>query len=162
MTIKYSIKEIMEMAEEIERNGAKFYKKAASLIKAPKTSKLLSDLAAMELDHEKTFSQMEQQILKQHPEEIPYDPDSQAQAYINAIADGNVFDIAADPSELLTPSESPQDILSLALDLEKNSIVFYTGIKQLVTKDMQKKVDDIIAQEMTHISFLSDELNGLN
>ena len=50
--------EIFEMAMEIERNGAKFYRKAAHG-EAGKTSRfMLLRLADMEVQHERTFAAM--------------------------------------------------------------------------------------------------------
>ncbi len=48
MSFEFNADEILEMAEQIERNGARFYRKAAELVKDAAVSKLLQDLAAWE------------------------------------------------------------------------------------------------------------------
>jgi hypothetical protein len=43
MSFEFNADEILEMAEQIERNGARFYRKAAELVKDAAVSKLLQD-----------------------------------------------------------------------------------------------------------------------
>jgi len=52
MGYDFNADEIFEMAEQIERNGASFYRKSAESIDDPAEKKLLLDLAAMEDEHE--------------------------------------------------------------------------------------------------------------
>lgn len=83
--------------------------------------------------------------------------------YLQAMADGYVFDIRSDPSELLTGKETLADILRTAIGLEKDSIVFYLGIRDMVPERLGRdKVNDIIKQEMSHITILSKKLSSLN
>jgi len=55
LTQYFNADEIFEMAEQIERNGAKFYRRAAEQVTSPDGSELLLNLAVMEDVHEKTF-----------------------------------------------------------------------------------------------------------
>jgi rubrerythrin len=82
--------------------------------------------------------------------------------YLRAMADGHVFDLKRDPSEQLTGSESTEDIIRMGIGAEKNSIVFYLGLKELVSAPSGKdKVDAIIKEEMSHISTLTQKLADL-
>ncbi|MCH7559530.1 MAG: rubrerythrin, partial [Planctomycetes bacterium] len=60
MVMPFNADEVFEMAEQIERNGAKFYRAAAK--KFPELSQVLSDLAVMEDEHEKTFAAMRAEL----------------------------------------------------------------------------------------------------
>jgi rubrerythrin len=52
-----------------------------------------------------------------------------------------------------------QAILKAAVLAEKDSIVFYLGMKDLVPEGMgQSQLDDIIKEEMSHIKMLSRRL----
>ena len=52
-----------------------------------------------------------------------------------------------------------EEILKTAITAEKDSIVFYLGMKDVVPTHLGKeKLDDIIKEEMGHISLLSKEL----
>ena len=154
----FNADEIFEIAEQIERNGAKFYQKAAGTAGGKSAAALLR-LAEMEKDHEKTFHLMRQELAAAEQMPTTFDPQGQAAAYLKAMADGKVFDAGADPSEKLTGAESAEDILRTAIGLEKDSIVFYLGVKNLVPATRGRdKILTIIHQEMDHITTLSGML----
>jgi hypothetical protein len=91
-----------------------------------------------------------------------FDPDGEAARYLNAIADGQVFDLHADLIEDLA-GKTIEEILKIAIDLEKDSIVFYLGLRDLVSESLGKdKVETIIREEMGHVTLLSDELAALS
>ena len=53
------------------------------------------------------------------------------------------------------------DIFDTALQIEKDSIAFYVGIKELVPQKAGKdKMDKIIGEEMRHIRWIIDEMRG--
>ena len=156
--IIFNADEIFEMAEQIERNGAKFYRKAAESI-ADDDRDLLLRLAAMEDEHERTFAAMRSELSEDEKTPLTFDPDNEAALYLQAMADGKVF--KSDPSESLSGNESIQDILKTAIGLEKDSIVFYTSMKDVVPKSAGKeKVDAIIKEEIGHIVDLTKQLTA--
>jgi rubrerythrin len=160
MKLYFNADEIFEMAEEIERQGARFYEKAAGLFKDPAVEDMLSGLAKMEIGHEKTFSNMRAKILSDTYK--GYDPDEMAAAYIKAFTDGKVFDFKKNMADLISDKSTLLDILTLAMDAEKNSIVFYTGIKKIVPEDFGKdSIDKIIAEEMKHIVVIVEKMANL-
>ena len=160
MGIPFNADEVFEMAEQIERNGAKFYRAAA--VKFPEVRQVLSDLAAMEDEHEKTFAAMRAELSGTEMEPPVFDPDGQAQMYLRAMADEYVFDIKTDPLEQLAGQETPEDVLKMAIGLEKDSIAFYVGLKESVSRKAGKdKVEAIIKEEMGHIVTLSQKLEAL-
>ena len=82
-------------------------------------------------------------------------------SYLKALADRRVFDVTADPSEKLTGSESLEEVLEIALEAERNSIIFYLGIKNMVSEDLgQANIDAIISEEMSHITLLGTALGS--
>ncbi|MFQ5771518.1 MAG: ferritin family protein [bacterium] len=156
----FNADEVFEMAEQIERNGAKFYRAAAE--KFPQVSQVLSDLAAMEDEHEKTFAAMRAELSGIEIKPPVFDPDGMAQMYLRAMADGQVFNIKADPVEQLAGQETPEDVLKMAMGLERDSIAFYVGLKESVSPRAGKdKVEAIIKEEMGHIATLSQKLEAL-
>lgn len=159
MSIHFNAAEIFEMAEEIERNGAKFYRKAAGQASNEEAKNRLSSLAAMEDQHEQTFSSMRAQLSQNEKSPVAFDPENQAVLYLQAMADGQVFDVHADPSALLKGQETLGHVLRTAIGLEKNSILFYLGLKPLVPARLGGDwVDKIIQEEMKHVVLLSGYL----
>jgi len=161
MAVTFSADEIFEMAEQIERNGVKFYRKAANNVSDKAMKNSFTDLAEMEVDHEKTFAAMRAELSSSERLPAAFDPDDEVGLYLRAMADGRVFDMQTDPSEQLTGRETPQDILNTAIGLEKDSIVFYLGLENYVTTESGKdKVKAIIKEEMGHIALLSEKLTS--
>lgn len=160
MTVPFNADEVFEMAEQIERNGGKFYRKAAD--KFPALRRLLSDLAVMEDQHEKVFAAMRQELGGEEAEPPVFDPDGEAQMYLRVMADGHVFNLKADPTEKLAGIASAPDLLKMAMGIERDSIAFYVGLRESVSPQAGKdKIDDIIREEMKHIAVLNAQLQGL-
>jgi rubrerythrin len=160
MKIYFNADEIFEMAEEIERKGAQFYEKAATLFKEPEIKQMLTSLSNMEVGHEKLFSSMRSRILSDTYK--GYDPDEMAAAYIKAFTDGKVFNVKRNMCDALTDTTTLRDVLNMAIEAEKNSILFYSGMKQVVPEALgQDTIEKIIIEEMKHIVGLSDKLASL-
>ncbi len=87
MPITFNANEIFEMAEEIERNGAKFYRKAAQNASDKQTKQMLLDMADMEDGHLATFQEMREQLSGQEKGWTIFDPDNQSALYLQVMAD---------------------------------------------------------------------------
>ncbi len=159
MGINFNADEIFEIAEQIERNGAAFYRKAAEEFPGEQAGKLLLGLAAMEDEHLATFMEMRRDLSVEKTKPTVFDPDGEARLYLQALADGSVFDVSVEPATLLRGDETLEEILKVAIGLEKDSVVFYTGIRHLVPASFGRdKVEAIIAEEMKHIALLGRQL----
>jgi rubrerythrin len=122
----------------------------------------LLELAEMEVEHEKIFENMRQQISYEERELRIFDPENEAALYLQAMASGHVFDLKKDMSKQLTGKESTEDILNMALQAEKDSIAYYVGMQKFVPAPAGKeKVENIIAEEMSHIVVLNEKLAAL-
>lgn len=160
MGVTFNADEVFEMAEQIERNGAKFYRAAAD--KLPAGRKVLLELASMEEQHEKTFAEMRAQLSGREQEPLVFDPNDEAQMYLQAAADGYVFDIKTEPAEKLKGIDTPEDILKMAINVEKDSIAFYAGLKEWVPpRAGRDKIEGIIREEFGHIATLSEKFSAL-
>jgi rubrerythrin len=162
MSFEFNVDEILVMAEQIERNGIHFYRKAAENLKDARVNKLLLDLAAMEVEHERFFSGLRKSLQEKERQKTVFDPEDETAAYLRAMADGHVFDVRKDPEDLLTGNETLEEILQLAIGREKDSIVFYLGLKEMLsTKTGKDQVEEIIKEEMRHIALLNKEMAAL-
>ena len=161
MALDFNADEIFQIAEQIERNGASFYRGAATLDFEERTQKRLLVLAKMEDAHEKTFAAMRQELSGQEVASTVFDPHGEVANYLKAMADSYVFQKSAAPEDLLS-GKSIEEVLKVAIGLEKDSIVFYLGIKESVPEKSGKdKIEGIIKEEMAHVALLSGELKGL-
>jgi len=156
MNLRFTADEVLAIAEQIERNGAAFYRAAAGLVRSPAARRLLEELSAWETEHEKTFAAMRRELSDQEREPITFDPDDELALYLEAFASGKVFNPRADPIEELGEAPTVARVLSSALAREKDSIVFYTGMKQMVPARLgHDKVERIIREEVGHVALLT-------
>ena len=76
--------------------------------------------------------------------------------YLKAAADSHIFVANKEISALVANAKSPLDILHMALSFEKDSVVLYTTMKNMVPDHLGKKdLEKIINEEITHISFIT-------
>lgn len=160
--MRFNANEIFEIAIQIERNGHRFYKQSAANITDHEVKKLLEGLAQAEIKHEETFTAMKETFLGPDQQLAAIDPDSDAERYLHAMADGYVFNFdEASKLDEITNS-SAQNILLFALGREKDSILYYLGLKELVPTELGKnEVDKIIREEMNHVTIIGKYLKAL-
>jgi rubrerythrin len=152
----FNADDIFEIAEKLERNGAKFYRTAAESVSDQTAKDFLLKLADMEDDHEKTFANMRSALTADEKTATVFDPNDEAVGYLQALADTRVF------FEKEVDVSSMEAILKDAITAEKDSIVFYLGMRDAVPEDKGRgRLDAIIKEEMSHIQLLSKELKVL-
>jgi rubrerythrin len=153
MMYDFNADDIFEIAEQLERNGAEFYRTAAGAMNDEKFRELLLDLAAMEDEHEKTFAQMRSQLTAAEKKPTVFDPEGDAVRYLRALADTRVF------FNKPIDTSSMEAILKDAITAEKDAIVFYVGMRDAVPEHLgRSRLDDVIKEGMGHIRLLSKEL----
>jgi rubrerythrin len=159
MSITFNADEIFEMAENIERDGAKFYRLAAKNAADKKTKQMFLNLAEMEDKHLATFQEMRKELSTREKEETIFDPNNEAAMYLQTMAEGHGWEGKKSLTENLTGNEKIEDILKIALEAERNSVVFYSGLKELVPpRAGRDKIEAIIKEELGHIAVLNQQL----
>ena len=149
----FNIDEVLQMAEQIESNGAIFYAQAAADASDDAVKAFLDNLSKTEEKHCETFAQMRTALSDSEKEPMVFDPDDETALYLKALADTRVF------FEKSIDTGSIDTVLKEALLAEKDSIVFYLGLKQgMPAGSGQDKIEQIIQEEMTHIRVLSTYL----
>lgn len=162
MSVTFNADEIFQMAEEIEKNGARFYRKAAANSSDKEIKQMLMSMAEMEDEHFFTFQKMRAKLNDQDGGSKTFDPDNQAVAYLQAMADSKGYEGKVSPDQELTGNETPKQIVETALDSEKESVVFYFGLKSLISDESgREKVENIIKEELSHITTLLNMLKAL-
>ncbi|MBT3312013.1 MAG: ferritin family protein [Desulfobacterales bacterium] len=153
----FNVDEVFQMAEQIERNGAKFYRDAADSISDESATQVLLDLAKMEDEHLIVFEHFRSDLSGSDVEITVFDPEGEAEQYLRALADMRVF------YQREINKSSLEEVYKEAILAEKDSIVFYLGMKELVPERLGKdRIDKIIKEEMKHIRLLGDKLSQLN
>lgn len=162
MSITFNADEVFEMAEQIERNAGKFYREAATKTSDRQTKELFQRLADMEDGHLRTFQQMRKSLRDQEKGGTTFDPEGEASLYLQGMADDRGFEGMRSRNVKLTGKESTRELLEIALSAEKNSILYYVGLKSFVPEEAGKdKIEGIIMEEVRHAADLRRYLAAL-
>ena len=157
MDYNFTADEIFKVAIGIEANGARFYRKAAATQSEDSNRAFLEQLANMEDHHQLTFEKMRKGLTANEKQATVFDPNQESAQYLAAMADTHGGEGSPQAADALTGDESIQEIIDIAIGLEKESILFYLGLKGFIPPEYGKdNLDRIIQEEQRHII----QLNG--
>lgn len=145
--------EIVEMGIQIEKNGKDFYDTLAGQSQDEKAKGIFKYLAAEEEKHIATFQKMLDAVNKYDP---PESYPGEYFAYMRALASEHVFTEENKGEEIAKGIKSDREAVDMGIKLEKDSMVFYEGIKKVVPEGQHKVIDALIAQETEHFNQLSN------
>ena len=146
--------EVFKIAEKVERDGADFYQKAAQLFNESDLKTAFLELADWELGHEKLFAQMRKQLGQDG-----YEVRSCSSSEYKALAGLNVFAMNSDPASWLHANLTKEQVIKKAISSERDTIVYYEGLKSFVSGTTAgTKIDEIIKEEKAHIVTLTQML----
>ena len=153
MSILFSGSELINIAIGIERRGITFYDIMARSTKNAIASEVFKYLGDMERDHIRTF----QGILAEADKyQFPETPAGEYTTYLQALVDSAVFTDDLVTSEMATKVSSDIEAMELAIGAEKDSILFYYEMKDLMPQRAQPTVNKIVAEEKSHLRQLSE------
>jgi rubrerythrin len=153
MPISFSGSELINIAIGIEGRGIVFYDVMAKSTQNEAAREVFNYLSDMERDHIETFKGMLEEADKF---QIPADESGQYTAYLRALVDSAVFSDDMVTSEMAAQAESDTAALELAIRAEKDSILFYYEMKEVMPQRAQATVNKIIAEEKSHLRQLSE------
>ena len=160
MYLGFNADEIFSVAIEIEENGRVFYGKARELTDNKEVRNLFSYLEQAEINHKEKFTELRSRLPDKATSEAVWDPDNEDDEYLKILADTNVFRKDTDVKDKLSRISDFTDSLKLAIQFEKDSILFYSFIKDFTDKSKGREfIDKIIDEEKKHLRELSRELN---
>ena len=108
-----------------------------------------------------TFADMRKNLTKEDTEIGDLGSDEDLALYLKVMQGLDVFESKTNLADELAGIKSKADIFKKALDKEKDSIIYYTALKAFVpTKTGKEKIQDIIAEEMRHITILNQSLES--
>ena len=152
--------EIFAMAIQIEANGAAFYRTAAEQQQDACNQEFLQELVEVEERHKAIFAEMRTGAK-------PVAGGSgrlsdEGGLYMAAIGAGYRVEGSPTVTQGLTGNESLAEVLRLAVDLEKDAILFYVGLKDVVSDagDLER-VEAIIREERSHVATLANKLSEI-
>ena len=146
----FSGREILQIAIQIEKNGIEFYTAAGKAAKSDKVKDLFSFLVDEEKKHIGTFEGM-MKALTDERLSGKYDPYLEEEAmYIKALSDSRVFTKPGGGKRLSSSAQAAEDVLRVAMDMEKDSILFYYEMLKATKEQDKHAVEDVISEEKKH------------
>ncbi|MCK5160625.1 MAG: ferritin family protein [Candidatus Aureabacteria bacterium] len=140
--------EVVEMGIQIEKNGRDFYGVLLEKSKSEKAREIYKYLSAEEGKHIVAFEKVLELIRNYEPvESYP----GEYFAYLKALAGGYVFTRKNKGSEIAEKIKSDNEAVDLGIKFEKESIVFYEGMKNVVPEKERGVIEALINQEKNHL-----------
>ena len=153
MAITFSGSELINIAIGIEQRGIAFYDIMAKSTESAGVRDIFQYLTDMERTHIDIFEGM---LGKSDKYQIPETYAEEYSGYLQALVDNAVFTDDAITSEMATRASSDIEALELAIRAEKDSILFYYGMKEVLPQPAQSMVDKIIGEEKSHLREISE------
>lgn len=158
----YSVNEIIEMAVQIERNGYAFYNEAAKRKDLDAESRnFITWLRDAELDHEKTFLRLRDEIDNMILE-LSTDWDMVA-AYLKTIVESRIFNSEDSAIRKAAEAKDLMGVIDNAITFEKDTLLYFHAISDGISNDKAKTaLRRIINEEVSHILKLNDFKKSLS
>ena len=144
--------ELYRIAAEMERNGLAFYSKVAQQTGDESTRAVYDYLAAAEKRHLKTFKRLWVNSGKSSP---PESYKGEYRNYLIALLKDRVFPSSAAARSRAARS-GPRAALETGIKAEKDSILFYSGLSDLIPRNNRAAIQRVLAEEKRHLRRLMD------
>jgi rubrerythrin len=152
MTISFSGSELINIALGIEGRGVAFYESMADSTQDANAREVFRYLADMEREHLQTFQGMLAEADKFQFSEAT----GEHAVYLQTLVDSAVFSDELITGKLAGGVESDVAALDLSIGAEKDSILFYYEMRDLMPQKSQATVNKIITEEKSHLRQLSE------
>ena len=153
----FAAAEALEIAMQIEKNGQVFYHAVAAKVADLDVKELLQDLAVQEQRHYQVFEKMADTASGAASPSAPEYDDYQV--YLQAALDNALF---AGPDKALAWAEQARDrqaLLQAAIGFEKDTLLFFYDLRDMVSVADQKAIQGIIQEEKLHLRRLAKLLS---
>ena len=158
--IPFSAEETLKIAIEIEENGRKFYEGMVPEVDDAKIADVFKDLAKQEVLHKNTFEEMlgeAESVRGKDINSLLYG--GLEDSYLEALADSKIFNPANENIRAAKEVGSRDELLTVAISLEKDTILYYYEILELAkSTDDQELIKKVIEEEKTHVKRLAQLL----
>ena len=153
MSVSFSGSELINIAIGIERRGSAFYDIMVRSTQDATAREVFQYLADMERQHIQIFQDMLSEADKY---QMPETQAGEYAAYLQALVDSAVFSDDMATSEMATRASSDIEAMELAIGAEKDSILFYHEMRDIMPQRARPTVNKIIAEEKSHLRQLTE------
>jgi rubrerythrin len=159
METRFSVFEILQIAEQVDHKGAKFYLKTAELFADPDLRDIYYRLATWKAKHEKIWARMRKRFSDKTGEFGTFDPDDYVLSNPQVMSGLTWFGTKQGRVDQLTGKENKRQILNDAIRRANEVIIFYQGLKDFARDPASRDtIDKIVREENRQIELLLAEL----
>ncbi len=153
MSVVFSGDELINLAIDIERRGITFYDIMAKSTDDEMARIVFEALVNIERQHISIFEDMlgDDITTAESSSSSPEYSD-----YLRSLIDDAVFTDDAITSEMATQADSDIKAIELAINAEKDSILFYYEMNELMPGKISPVIKRIIAEEKSHLQQLTE------
>ena len=145
--------QVVELAIQIERNGAAFYEAAKKVVSGDEAKKTMDYLISEERRHLATFQGLLNKIELVRPAE---QYEGEWDAYLKTAAAEHVFTDDARAREIISSIKTQNEALDYAIGFEKDSILLFLELSNLVGAKNKETVEKLVNEEKEHLRRLSE------
>jgi rubrerythrin len=153
----------LRIAMDIENRGYNFYKLAYEKFSGQKVATLFKMLMEEENVHLDTFTRYFEEIGKYkeaHDTEYLFDPE--ISGYLTVLAEAHVFPTPEDAPDVLDKIRSPKSVLILAVNAEKDSVLFYAALAECSKFPQAREIfERLKKEEQGHVVKISNKIKAL-
>lgn len=159
----FSDLEGLRIAMSIEASGRDFYQQAYLQAKEQSHKDLFSLLKREEVAHYDTFSTIFNQVkANKEAGSDEYLFDEETSRYLTILAEGHIFPTAENAGAKIAEAATIVEILYMAIQAEKDSILFYDELASKSKFPEAKKIFNVLkVEEQAHVVKLREILNSL-
>jgi rubrerythrin len=161
MGVFFSGKELVSIAVQIEVNGYTFYTMAEEKAKSKKMKEFFRFLAGQELVHKEKFMKLQQSIRNSVQPSEPSDK-KETDSYIKALTDSHLFNGQDKNIMMAARASDEKSAVDFAIGFEKDTLLFYHQLVDLVHSIHKPMVQTIINEEKEHIRKLVEIRKEIN
>ena len=143
----------LEMAMSIEVNGEAFYRAASEKSDDAKLKELFEDLASQERGHYRVFQRMARDV--EPAPELPGQEAEDYQAFLEVALDQAVFRGQDKALRMAERAEDRDAALRAAMGLEKDTMLFYYDLREMVAESDRETISNVIREEKKHLARLA-------
>ncbi|MFA5156731.1 MAG: ferritin family protein [Candidatus Omnitrophota bacterium] len=147
----FAASEIVEIGIQIEKNGRDFYNVLCRKSKDQNAVEVFKFLSGEEEKHIQVFKSILETTEKYEPPQAYAD---EYFAYMNVLASEYVFTQKDKGAEMAGKIKSDKEAVEIGIGFEKDSIIFYEGMKKAVPEYNVSIVEELIHQEQKHLQQL--------
>jgi rubrerythrin len=154
----FNASEIVEIGIQIEKNGRDFYN---TLVNQSENQAAIGIFKFLAGEEEKHISVFQKLLGSVESYVAPESYSGESEAYMKALAGEYIFTQSNKGQEIAKTIKSDLQAVERGIGFEKDSIIFYEGIKQFMPEHDLKTIEALISQEKGHLSQLTGLKNIL-